>query len=125
MPPDKLIFSTTDINNTENPCCESSDLMSRSELKTNIKKWLLMRHSVCWKYKTYLSSPLFICPVCFPPSNTGPSPPSLSSISVLSAGSQVRLQCSLPVPCHFLPPSITWLPRDDSKQERIQIQQVI
>ncbi|XP_049891327.1 sialic acid-binding Ig-like lectin 7 isoform X1 [Epinephelus moara] len=50
-------------------------------------------------------------------------PPELTSVSQVSEGAQVRLQCSVPVPCSVLPPSITWLPRDNSRQEQTQMQQ--
>ncbi|XP_031732321.1 myelin-associated glycoprotein [Anarrhichthys ocellatus] len=50
-------------------------------------------------------------------------PPQLTSVSQVSEGEQVRLRCSVPVPCSILPPSITWLPRDNSRQEQTQMQQ--
>ncbi|KAM6903178.1 myelin-associated glycoprotein isoform 2-T2 [Lycodopsis pacificus] len=50
-------------------------------------------------------------------------PPQLSSVRQVTEGEQVRLQCSVPVPCSILPPSITWLPRDNSRQEQTQMQQ--
>lgn len=36
------------------------------------------------------------------------SPPKLTPVTQVSEGAQVRLQCSVPVPCSSLPPSITW-----------------
>ncbi|XP_029298431.1 myelin-associated glycoprotein [Cottoperca gobio] len=52
-------------------------------------------------------------------------PPSLlTSVGQVSEGAQVRLQCSVPVPCSLLPPSITWLPQDISRQEQTQMQSV-
>nr|XP_046274286.1 sialoadhesin isoform X2 [Scatophagus argus] len=53
----------------------------------------------------------------------GPSPPLLSSVSQAPEGAQVSLRCSVPAPCSVLPPSITWLPRDSSRQEKTQIHQ--
>ncbi|KAK9527177.1 hypothetical protein VZT92_004723 [Zoarces viviparus] len=50
-------------------------------------------------------------------------PPQLSSVRQVTEGEQVRLRCSVPVPCPILPPSITWLPRDDSRQEQTQMEQ--
>ncbi|KAM7384780.1 hypothetical protein PAMA_011909 [Pampus argenteus] len=53
-----------------------------------------------------------------------PSPPVLTSVAETLEGIQViRLQCSVPVPCVALPPKFTWLPRDESRQEQIQILQ--
>ncbi|KAK5883301.1 hypothetical protein CesoFtcFv8_019644 [Champsocephalus esox] len=50
-------------------------------------------------------------------------PPSLlSSGGQVSEGAQVRLQCSVPVPCHNMPPSITWSPEDTSSQKSTQMQ---
>ncbi|KAI4817406.1 hypothetical protein KUCAC02_010807 [Chaenocephalus aceratus] len=50
-------------------------------------------------------------------------PPSLlSSGGQVSEGAQVRLQCSVPVPCHNMPPSITWSPEDNSSQKSTQMQ---
>ncbi|KAK5854742.1 hypothetical protein PBY51_004912 [Eleginops maclovinus] len=50
-------------------------------------------------------------------------PPSmLSSVGQVSEGAQVRLQCSVTVPCHSMPPSITWLPEDNSSQKTTQMQ---
>ncbi|XP_031150557.1 myelin-associated glycoprotein isoform X2 [Sander lucioperca] len=51
-------------------------------------------------------------------------PPLLTAVTQVSEGAQVRLQCSLPVPCSTLPPSVTWLPRD-SGQEQTQMQQSV
>ncbi|KAM7373612.1 hypothetical protein PAMP_008452 [Pampus punctatissimus] len=54
----------------------------------------------------------------------GPSPPVLTSVAETLEGIQViRLQCTVPVPCVALPPTLTWLPRDDSRQEQTQILQ--
>ncbi|XP_039676158.1 myelin-associated glycoprotein isoform X2 [Perca fluviatilis] len=55
-----------------------------------------------------------------------PEPPSplLTTVNQVLEGAQVRLQCSLPVPCPALPPSVTWLPRD-SGQEQTQMQQSV
>ncbi|XP_054461543.1 myelin-associated glycoprotein [Anoplopoma fimbria] len=50
-------------------------------------------------------------------------PPELTPVGQVSEGEQVRLQCSVLVPCSILPPSITWLPRDNSRQEETQMQQ--
>ncbi|XP_059205320.1 myelin-associated glycoprotein isoform X2 [Centropristis striata] len=50
-------------------------------------------------------------------------PPELTSVGQMSEGSTVSLQCSVPVPCSVLPPSITWLPRDSSRQEQTLMQQ--
>ncbi|XP_035536720.1 sialoadhesin [Morone saxatilis] len=52
-----------------------------------------------------------------------PSPPLLTSESQVSEGAQVRVQCSVPMPCSTLPPSLIWLPRDNSRQEEKEIQQ--
>uniref|UniRef100_A0A3B4XR17 Si:ch211-171h4.5 n=1 Tax=Seriola lalandi dorsalis TaxID=1841481 RepID=A0A3B4XR17_SERLL len=52
-----------------------------------------------------------------------PPPPSLTFVSHVSEGAQVRLQCSVPVLCSILPPSLTWLPRDSSRQEDTQMLQ--
>ncbi|XP_022616733.1 myelin-associated glycoprotein-like isoform X2 [Seriola dumerili] len=52
-----------------------------------------------------------------------PPPPTLTFVSQVSEGAQVRLQCSVPVPCSILPPSLTWLPRDTSRQEDTQMLQ--
>ncbi|KAK5876476.1 hypothetical protein CesoFtcFv8_025828 [Champsocephalus esox] len=50
-------------------------------------------------------------------------PPSLlSSGGQVSEGAQVRLQCLVPVPCHNMPPSITWSPEDNSSQKSTQMQ---
>ncbi|XP_033949693.1 sialic acid-binding Ig-like lectin 12 [Pseudochaenichthys georgianus] len=49
-------------------------------------------------------------------------PPLLSSGGQVSEGAQVRLQCSVPVPCHNMPPSITWSPEDNSSQKSTQMQ---
>lgn len=32
----------------------------------------------------------------------------LTPVTQVTEGAQVRLQCSVPVPCPSLPPSITW-----------------
>ncbi|XP_070702920.1 sialic acid-binding Ig-like lectin 14 [Pempheris klunzingeri] len=53
----------------------------------------------------------------------GLPPPRLTSAAQVSEGGQVRLLCSVPVPCPILPPSLTWLPRDTSMQEDTQTQQ--
>ncbi|XP_044192574.1 sialoadhesin isoform X1 [Thunnus albacares] len=54
----------------------------------------------------------------------GPSPPKMTSMIQMLEGIQMmRLQCSVPVPCPALPPSLTWLPRDDSRQQQTQILQ--
>ncbi|XP_077937451.1 uncharacterized protein LOC120827000 isoform X2 [Gasterosteus aculeatus] len=50
-------------------------------------------------------------------------PPQLTSVGQVSEGDQVKLRCLAPVPCSTLPPSITWLPRDPSRQEQTQTQQ--
>ncbi|XP_074469832.1 myelin-associated glycoprotein isoform X1 [Sebastes fasciatus] len=50
-------------------------------------------------------------------------PPQLTSESPVSEGTQVNLQCSVPVPCSILPPSITWLPQNNAWQEQTQMQQ--
>ncbi|XP_042362732.1 myelin-associated glycoprotein-like isoform X2 [Plectropomus leopardus] len=51
-------------------------------------------------------------------------PPRLISKSPLSEGDRVTLHCVVPLPCSILPPSITWYPRDDSRQERTITDQV-
>ncbi|KAJ4928224.1 hypothetical protein JOQ06_016018 [Pogonophryne albipinna] len=53
---------------------------------------------------------------------TKPPPPLLSSGGQVSEGAQVRLQCLVPVPCHNMPPSITWSPEDNSSQKSTQMQ---
>nr|XP_040045597.1 sialic acid-binding Ig-like lectin 7 isoform X3 [Gasterosteus aculeatus aculeatus] len=52
-----------------------------------------------------------------------PPPPQLTSVGQVSEGDQVKLRCLAPVPCSTLPPSITWLPREASRQEQTQTQQ--
>ncbi|XP_018537625.1 sialoadhesin isoform X3 [Lates calcarifer] len=54
---------------------------------------------------------------------TAPSAPLLTSVNQISEGAQVRLQCSVPVPCSVLPPSLTWLPQDSSRQEETEMLQ--
>lgn len=53
----------------------------------------------------------------------GLPPPTLTPVSQVSQGAQVRLKCSVPVPCSILPPSLTWFPRDNSRIEDTQMQQ--
>uniref|UniRef100_A0A3Q3MW98 Myelin-associated glycoprotein-like n=2 Tax=Mastacembelus armatus TaxID=205130 RepID=A0A3Q3MW98_9TELE len=52
-----------------------------------------------------------------------PLPPLLNFVSQVAEGDQVRLQCSVPVPCSSLPPSLTWLPQDSSRQEETEMLQ--
>ncbi|KAM3596435.1 uncharacterized protein V6R79_014378 [Siganus canaliculatus] len=52
-----------------------------------------------------------------------PSPPRMTPMTPVSEGAQVKLQCSVPVPCFSLPPSISWQLPDGSRQEQTQIQQ--
>lgn len=44
-----------------------------------------------------------------PPTVTEAPRPKLTPVTQVAEGAQVRLQCSVPVPCPSLPPSITWL----------------
>ncbi|XP_072303342.1 sialic acid-binding Ig-like lectin 14 [Eucyclogobius newberryi] len=56
----------------------------------------------------------------------GVAPPSLTSVTSLShvtEGGQVRLQCSVMVPCPSLPPSVTWTAPESKRHERVQILQ--
>ncbi|XP_038579904.1 sialoadhesin isoform X2 [Micropterus salmoides] len=53
----------------------------------------------------------------------GLPPPLLTSVNQVSEGVQVALQCSVPVPCSILPPTLIWLPRDNSRQEQTLMQQ--
>lgn len=55
---------------------------------------------------------------------TEASPPMLTPVTQVSAGAEVRLQCSVPVPCSNLPPSITWLLGEDPIQGQSHKQQV-
>ncbi|XP_062291363.1 sialoadhesin [Scomber scombrus] len=51
-----------------------------------------------------------------------PPPPEMTTVTQVLEGVQMmRVRCSVPVPCPALPPSITWLPRDDSRQEQTEI----
>ncbi|XP_051245669.1 sialoadhesin [Dicentrarchus labrax] len=52
-----------------------------------------------------------------------PSPPLLTLESPVSEGAQVKVRCSVPMPCSILPPSLTWLPQDNSRQEEKEIHQ--
>ncbi|XP_070778290.1 uncharacterized protein [Enoplosus armatus] len=52
-----------------------------------------------------------------------PSPPLLTDVNQVSEGVQMRLQCSVPVPCSILPPSLTWILQNNSRQEHTQMQQ--
>lgn len=61
--------------------------------------------------------------VCFFP--TDMPPPLMNPVSQVVDGDQVRLWCSTPVPCPDLPPSITWLPPDNSRHEQTYFQQVM
>ncbi|CAJ1083107.1 sialoadhesin isoform X2 [Xyrichtys novacula] len=54
---------------------------------------------------------------------TVPSPPKLTPVEPVSEGHVVTLQCSVPVPCSTLPPSLTWLPQNLTLQEETQLQQ--
>lgn len=58
------------------------------------------------------------------PSATDPPPPQLNPLRPVLEDEQVRLQCSVPVPCPELPPSISWLPQDDFTQQQTHLQQV-
>lgn len=51
-------------------------------------------------------------------------PPQLTHLRQRTAGNQVELQCSVPMPCPALPPSLRWLPRDDSRKEQTEVVQV-
>ncbi|XP_060915827.1 myelin-associated glycoprotein [Labrus mixtus] len=53
----------------------------------------------------------------------GMPPPQLTPVKQVSEGDLVTLQCSVPVPCSILPPSLTWLPRDITWQAQTQIEQ--
>ncbi|XP_047186296.1 B-cell receptor CD22-like isoform X2 [Scophthalmus maximus] len=63
---------------------------------------------------TYTSS-ILITPRTVPP------PPLLTFVGQLPEGDQVRMQCSAPVSCSILPPSLTWSPRDSSRREESQM----
>ncbi|XP_041811539.1 myelin-associated glycoprotein isoform X2 [Chelmon rostratus] len=54
---------------------------------------------------------------------SAPDAPTLTSERLVSEGALMKLQCTVPVPCSFLPPSITWFPRDNSWEELTQMQQ--
>ncbi|KAF0024172.1 hypothetical protein F2P81_022974 [Scophthalmus maximus] len=66
---------------------------------------------------TYTSS-ILITP------RTEPPPPLLTFVGQLPEGDQVRMQCSAPVSCSILPPSLTWSPRDSSRREESQMLKV-
>ncbi|AWP21143.1 putative myelin-associated glycoprotein-like [Scophthalmus maximus] len=55
---------------------------------------------------------------------TEPPPPQLTFVDQLPEGDQVRMQCSAPVSCSTLPPSLTWSPQDSSRREESQMLQV-
>uniref|UniRef100_A0A8D3AP92 Ig-like domain-containing protein n=1 Tax=Scophthalmus maximus TaxID=52904 RepID=A0A8D3AP92_SCOMX len=54
---------------------------------------------------------------------TEPPPPQLTFVDQLPEGDQVRMQCSAPVSCSTLPPSLTWSPQDSSRREESQMLQ--
>ncbi|KAM6973886.1 myelin-associated glycoprotein-like [Tautogolabrus adspersus] len=53
----------------------------------------------------------------------GMPPPQLTPVKQVSEGDLVTLNCSVPVPCSALPPSLTWLPKDIAWQDQTQIEQ--
>ncbi|XP_070841083.1 myelin-associated glycoprotein [Chaetodon trifascialis] len=54
---------------------------------------------------------------------SGVPPPKVTSEGTMSEGGLAVLHCSVQVPCTRLPPSITWLPRDSSREEQTLMQQ--
>ncbi|XP_041665174.1 myelin-associated glycoprotein isoform X2 [Cheilinus undulatus] len=50
-------------------------------------------------------------------------PPQLSQAQPVQEGDIVTLRCSVPVPCPAKPPSLTWLPRDSTSQEKTRVEQ--
>ncbi|XP_076611001.1 myelin-associated glycoprotein isoform X2 [Chaetodon auriga] len=52
-----------------------------------------------------------------------PLPQVTSEGMVVREGALAVLHCSVQVPCTTLPPSITWLPRDSSREEQTHMQQ--
>ncbi|KAG7523110.1 myelin-associated glycoprotein-like isoform X1 [Solea senegalensis] len=53
---------------------------------------------------------------------TDPSPPQMTSVTQMPQGAEVKLQCSAPLTCSNLPPSISWQPQDIFSQEELVVQ---
>lgn len=77
----------------------------------------LCQENVCLKHNFDFDLSFFL-------TVTEASPPKLTPVTQVSEGAQVELQCSVPVPCPSLPPSITWLLGNDPIHEQSQKQQV-
>lgn len=57
--------------------------------------------------------------LCLPTTTEAP-PPKLTPVTPVLEGANVSLQCSFPVPCPSLPPSITWLVGNNPIQNQKQ-----
>ncbi|XP_033830806.2 sialoadhesin [Periophthalmus magnuspinnatus] len=52
---------------------------------------------------------------------SGVAPPSLTSVSHVTEGGHVSLQCSAMAPCPFLPPSFIWAAPQSNRKEQTQV----
>ncbi|XP_058475481.1 myelin-associated glycoprotein isoform X2 [Solea solea] len=51
-----------------------------------------------------------------------PSPPQMTSVTQMSQGAEVKFQCSAPLTCSNLPPSISWQPQDIFSKEELVVE---